>query len=200
MPRAHVELTAVVYDEGDALGLVLAFASLAPQAVVIAQAAALLAAETPRRRVALARLLAGQLLNQALSIALKHVFRSGRPSSSARIDYGMPSSHAQFVAYLVVLASCMLGGAARSPGCAWRDALTRFAARALMVFSFVLALAVCMSRVYLGYHDYAQVLVGCVFGAVFGTLWVSFPFARLWRRLRLDALTSFLDNHDSKSD
>ena len=100
------------YEAFDHFGYLLAFLSLAPPFLVAIQAAVYgtlrLAAGSGfkglQRPAQLAgSVLLGQLLNELLNLVLKNlVFRSQRPASDvATSDFGMPSSHAQFMAFLL---------------------------------------------------------------------------------------------------
>eukprot|EP00668_Euglena_longa_P034082 GGOE01043815.1.p5 GENE.GGOE01043815.1~~GGOE01043815.1.p5 ORF type:complete len:113 (+),score=26.44 GGOE01043815.1:415-753(+) len=74
------------------------------------------------------------------------------------MDYGMPSSHCQFMFYLLAHASILLlvSGNPR---------------RWLAIFSLaLLSLAVAYSRVHLEYHTWGQVVVGGVVGSAVGLL------------------------------
>lgn len=102
------------YEDSDPLGYLLAFLSLTPPFLVAIQATVygtlllLVGAPGPfhrtlRKPAQLAGMvLLGQLLNELLNLALKNVLRSPRPVSEAfTSDYGMPSSHSQFMTFLM---------------------------------------------------------------------------------------------------
>lgn len=108
-----------------------------------------------------------QLLNEALNTALKHWIKQPRPVALLRHhlgSYGMPSDHSQFMmfatAYVVLFAVFCWG----QPG--WARA-------GWALGSIVLALSVCLSRVYLLYHTPSQVVVGAVIGIITGTVWFA---------------------------
>jgi len=85
--------------------------------------------------------------------------------------YGMPSSHAQFVAYFSVSLALFLllrhvphPSATHTPG--------SFAERILLsAIAMLCAAAVAVSRIYLSYHTPKQVLVGCAAGVVSAVAW-----------------------------
>lgn len=85
--------------------------------------------------------------------------------------YGMPSSHAQFVAYFSVSLALFLllrhvphPSATHSP--------SSFSERVLLsAVAMLCAGAVAGSRIYLSYHTPKQVLVGCAAGAVSAVAW-----------------------------
>jgi len=95
--------------------------------------------------------------------------------------YGMPSSHAQFLAFFSLSLSLFLllrHHPPPSPASAHRDErpyshkpLNLAQKLVLALSTFVLAAAVAMSRIYLNYHTPAQVVVGCIAGAVSAIAW-----------------------------
>lgn len=95
--------------------------------------------------------------------------------------YGMPSSHAQFVAfYSISLALFLLFRHVPKPSATHRP--TTFLERVLLsAMSLLCAAAVSASRVYLNYHTPKQVLAGCAAGAVSALAW--FLFTTALRRL-----------------
>ncbi|TYZ56993.1 hypothetical protein PybrP1_008905 [[Pythium] brassicae (nom. inval.)] len=142
------ELTLVVYDQRDPLGFVLALITL-----------------TPRDLDAFAALV-GQLANEVLNQVLKRTIQQSRPVGARKGGAGMPSAHAQFVAffaaYVIAYTYKRLNEHRRL------EQLLTIASAA------VLAVAVCFSRVRLGYHTKEQVVVGALVGTCVGLLWHSF--------------------------
>ena len=117
--------------------------------------------------------------------------------------YGMPSSHAQFVAYFSTFLTLFMlfrydphnhlhGSKTHTPIPLWQRLL-------LAVAAFVCAGAVAQSRIYLNYHHPRQVYAGIAAGATCAVLWfgitgiarhlgviawlLDLPMAR-WARLR----------------
>ena len=87
--------------------------------------------------------------------------------------YGMPSSHAQFVAFFCVYLTLFLL-LRHSPHPSDTHTPTTFIQRMfLSVLSFLFAALVCASRIYLSYHTTNQVLVGCIAGAMTATMWFA---------------------------
>ena len=87
--------------------------------------------------------------------------------------YGMPSSHAQFVAFFSVYLTLFLL-LRHSPHPSDTHRPTTFNQRIILsLWGFLFAVAVCASRVYLSYHTVNQVLVGCVAGTVCALAWFS---------------------------
>ena len=85
--------------------------------------------------------------------------------------YGMPSSHAQFVAFFSLSLSLFLLFR-HKPAPSSTHTPTSFLERlALSIVACLCAGAVATSRVYLNYHTPKQVLVGCVAGVSFAVCW-----------------------------
>lgn len=155
----------------------MAVASLMPVSIVVCTCGAFFA----RRELWDLLTLVGILCNEILAQTLKRVVEEPRPPSCAAVDfcktYGMPSSHAQLATFAATLATLHLrrrragclptaAAAGTSPG-RLDDPLSAL----LVGLTWPVAAAVGMSRVYLGYHSQAQVLVGSVVGVAFGCLW-----------------------------
>ena len=156
-------LTDVRFRRDDPAGEALAYAANAPVWAV----AHLCAAAYARREVRAGLLLAGLAGNHALSYALKRAVAAPRPRAHCEAlgtcaSFGMPSTHAQFAAFL---AGHALLRARRRPG----SALRLLEALALAA----LAAAVALSRVYLGYHTPGQVAAGGALGLALGALWAA---------------------------
>jgi dolichyldiphosphatase len=172
MGKVPFSLTFVRYEEGDTIGKAAALLSLAPVFIIVAYATLLVA----RRELHTLFILVGQLSNVALNGALKRAIGAPRPAGADRDDLGMPSDHAQFMAFWAAYACLFLarrvsfGG---RPG--WRACLGTAVT--------VLALLVAGSRVYLGYHSPAQIGVGLVVGALVACGW----YALYEKGLRLNA-------------
>lgn len=88
--------------------------------------------------------------------------------------YGMPSSHAQFVAFFSIVLSLFLLVRHNPyvPHATSTYIPTRFVERlALSVLALAGAAAVAESRMYLNYHTQKQILVGCAAGAFCAVGW-----------------------------
>ncbi|GIL75054.1 hypothetical protein Vretimale_7744 [Volvox reticuliferus] len=114
-----------------------------------------------RRDVAVAWCVLGSIIASFLNKALKYVINEQRPPSARKADPGMPSSHANSLAFLGVYTALALaqGAAPVSTGSAAAAAIS-----ALSVFLTWL-------RVRLGYHTFPQVLVGYGLGAATAVAW-----------------------------
>lgn len=147
---------------------------------------------------------AGQMGCEALNFALKRLIKEERPrrmlprcsswGNSLLISmiiemngkgYGMPSSHAQFLAFYSVSLTLFLlyrhtspPSHASSPS---PNSSTPLVHRvAVSIVSVIIAVLVAASRIYLNYHTPRQVLVGCAAGAVSAVAW--FAVTELFRR------------------
>jgi len=138
---------------------------------------------------------AGQMACEATNWILKRAIKEERPhraSTQSPADlmlsasgltrplgihgkgYGMPSSHAQFVAFFSISLTLFLlvRHNPHAPGASSTHVPTSFFER-LILSLLVLggALAVAESRIYLNYHTPKQVLVGCIAGTLFALAW-----------------------------
>ncbi|KAF9180936.1 hypothetical protein BGZ51_005794 [Haplosporangium sp. Z 767] len=97
-------------------------------------------------------------------IASQRIRRQRRRKLYLRVDYGMPSSHAQLVAFFVCYISLQLvlmepeGSAGQ-----WF----------LILLLQLYAWSVVWSRIQLGQHSVSQVLVGAAVGAAYGIMWFA---------------------------
>lgn len=147
---------------------------------------------------------AGQMGCEALNFALKRLIKEERPRrmpspcNARKISlpiftiivmngkgYGMPSSHAQFLAfYSVSLTLFLLYRHASPPSHASSsspNASTPLLHRvAVSIVSVMIAVSVAASRIYLNYHTPRQVVVGCAAGAVSAMAW--FAITEYFRR------------------
>lgn len=184
---ASLSLTHVYYNPDDYLSHVCAYLALIPQGLVIVYVALLICC----RELEIGLMFAGQLVCEAANFALKRLIKEERPKGQMTVGkgYGMPSSHAQFVAfwsvYLILFmmmrhtprlshpASFVATGATssgRSLAAAWGSYIERVSVSAVSV---VIAAAVAWSRIYLGYHTLRQVLAGCSVGVVCAVGWFA---------------------------
>lgn len=83
----------------------------------------------------------------------------------------MPSNHSQFVSFFssYVLLFVLI----RLPPFNQNSFLERFWRLLIIGGTWFAALLVCYGRVYLQYHTWSQVMVGCVIGLFTGTLWFA---------------------------
>ena len=106
--------------------------------------------------------------------------------------YGMPSSHAQFVAFFAVSLSLfvLVRHKPHTPHTSTTHVPTSFIERlALSLLAVIGAAMVAESRIYLNYHSPRQVLAGCAAGAGFALIWfgvTSFARSAGWVEWGLD--------------
>ncbi|KAL3471787.1 phosphatidic acid phosphatase type 2/haloperoxidase [Aspergillus californicus] len=165
-PLASLSLTHVHYNPEDSLSFLSAWLALVPQALCVVYVTLVWAS----REVEVGVMFAGQLGCEALNFALKRIIKEERPKQMFGKGYGMPSSHAQFVAFFAVYLGLFL---------IFRHYPTPASqGRLLRVFGSLgiclCATAVAVSRIYLTYHTTRQVLAGCAVGAVFALVWFQF--------------------------
>ncbi|KAK8065344.1 hypothetical protein PG997_012091 [Apiospora hydei] len=160
-PLASLSLTHVHYDPSDPISYLCAWLALVPQGLCVVYAT--LVWSTREAEVAL--MFAGQLLCEALNFALKRLIKEERPRRMYGKGYGMPSSHAQFVAYFAVSLALFLVVRHRpaTPTGQRRRNHTPMSLPERVAWSLCglgMAAAVAWSRIYLNYHTEKQVLVG----------------------------------------
>ena len=108
----HLDFTHVFYDPSDLLSLPLAISSLIPQLILVVYTTQFFC----RREIETCLMVAGQVLSELLNELLKSVIRQPRPHLELGSGYGMPSAHAQFMAfYATYLTAWTLAHAHFSP-------------------------------------------------------------------------------------
>ncbi|XP_047116887.1 dolichyldiphosphatase 1-like [Schistocerca piceifrons] len=181
-----LSLTLVEYPQGDWLGKFLALSSLLPFGIISGFVALILF----RRDLHTITFFFGTTLNELLNLILKHTFCEARPMQRNALytEYGMPSSHSQFMwffaTYIVYFVCIRLHHMNNS------TLLENIWKTAIIISSLFLAALVTVSRVYLQYHTWKQVLSGALVGFLFGSLWFAltyliftpmFPLVASWR-------------------
>ncbi|KAF0695603.1 Aste57867_13643 [Aphanomyces stellatus] len=155
-------LTWVMYDVDDPLGQVLALVTLSPVFIMVMYATLILF----QRDLHIIFMVLGQLVNEVINQILKRTIDQKRPDGADMEDAGMPSAHSQFMAFFatyVVLYTSNRMSKRRE----WEH-------KAAIVGVIALACLVFVSRIRLGYHTVAQVVVGAAVGAGTGILWYIF--------------------------
>lgn len=158
--KIPLENTYVRFNEGDIIGELLAYITLAPVFVMVMYATLIIL----RRDYSTFFALGGQLFNLLLNKILKKLIDEPRPLDSLDIsDSGMPSNHSQFIGYFATFYILQF---------LFNSKILSIQYRCLYSFFLViLATLVCYSRYYLEYHTIAQVLVGVAIGSSVGVLW-----------------------------
>ncbi|KAG7477267.1 dolichyldiphosphatase 1 [Megalops cyprinoides] len=164
-----ISLTHVEYPAGDLTGQVLAYTSLLPIAILVGFVTLIVF----KRELHTISFFGGLILNEGLNWLLKHILREPRPCEGAHAtvttEYGMPSSHSQFIWFFVVYFFLFLylrmhqTNNARCVELLWRHILS--------IILLGVALSVSYSRVYLMYHSWSQVIYGGVAGSIIGVVW-----------------------------
>lgn len=171
-----------IQDPHDKLSLFCAYLALLPQALCVVYATLIWST----REAEIGLTFAGQLACEALNFVLKRLIKEERPARIHGKGYGMPSSHAQFVAFWSVSLTLFLLARHKPPkvlqGRAASSVHTPWSVNerlAVSVAGFVTAALTAWSRVYLNYHTEKQVWAGCIAGAVTGVGWfVAVEIAR----------------------
>ncbi|KND93626.1 putative dolichyldiphosphatase [Tolypocladium ophioglossoides CBS 100239] len=170
-PLASLSLTHVYYDPDDPISLLCAYLALLPQALFVVYATVIFS--TREAEIALA--FAGQLACEALNFALKRLIKEERPRRIHGKGYGMPSSHAQFVAFwsLSLALFLLVRHRPRAAGSAEKHHRPWSLAErvAVSLAGAAVATATAWSRTYLDYHTTRQVLVGSAAGIVSAVGW-----------------------------
>ncbi|XP_062515036.1 dolichyldiphosphatase 1-like [Corticium candelabrum] len=159
-------LTFVEYPKGDLTGKCLAAISLTPVCILVGLATLLLL----KRDLHTMAYFFGLVLNEAINFILKHIVQESRPTRGAEklfTEYGMPSSHAQFMGffavYFILFIYIRIISQDRWQQMLWKCCLSLTVASA--------AVLVACSRVYLQYHTVPQVVYGLLIGVLIGTSW-----------------------------
>lgn len=182
-------MPSLIQDPNDHVSLLCAYLALLPQALCVVYATLILTT----REAEIALTFAGQLACEVLNFALKRLIKEERPARIHGKGYGMPSSHAQFVAFWSVSIALFLlvrhtpptrrvtrakaASASATTHMSWSIAERA----ALSVAGAVVATLTAWSRVYLNYHTTRQVMAGASVGAVTAVIW--FVATGLMRRM-----------------
>ncbi|KAI9802806.1 MAG: hypothetical protein M1833_001405 [Piccolia ochrophora] len=164
---ASLSLTHVHYYPGDPISYLCAWLALVPQGLCVVYATLIWST----REVEVCLMFAGQMGCEALNWGLKRWIKEERPKLMNDKGYGMPSSHAQFVAYFSISLSLFLLLRHRPTPSTTHTPITPPTRIFLSLLSLVGATLVAASRIYLNYHTSKQVLVGAGAGVVCAVGW-----------------------------
>lgn len=155
---AHLDFAFVPFDPSDySRGFVAALFAFLPYFCGVFLIGYALAS----RSRTLAFVIAGFFVNEAANKVLKNIARQPRPPGAALSNYGMPSSHSQFFAYLSVCFFMLMK----------KPVARRFINPLFLML--VGATAIMMwSRVYLRFHTLPQTLAGAAVGAAVAVSWI----------------------------
>lgn len=157
----YLRSTAVRYDPADPVGKALAVATLAP-IILLTQLGALVCV---RRDWQTLCLLVGMLLGSVATDVLKELLQEPRPPSCELSDFGMPSNHAQCMAFFSTFVTAYL---VRNVDCPALEKV--FYSSSCIAATGVVG----YSRVHLGYHTTSQVFAGAALGTALGLGWYAF--------------------------
>ncbi|KAL8567052.1 hypothetical protein ACOMHN_027481 [Nucella lapillus] len=164
-----ISLTHVEYIKGDVLGHLLAMSSLLPFCLGVSFVTLIVF----RRDLHTISFFTGLVLDEAFNLVLKHLIQEERPNRDKQnlyTEYGMPSSHSQFMSFFAIYMTFFI----------WIRVYRNYSILddlwkvVVCVGSFFTAFIVAYSRVYLEYHTPAQVVMGSLVGVVAGSLWFAF--------------------------
>ncbi|CAI2183092.1 18439_t:CDS:2 [Funneliformis geosporum] len=158
-PLTSLSLTHVEFDPKDPFSYAFAYVTLSPLIIVISYISTIIS----RRELMMINMFLGQLTCEILNTGLKKWIKEKRPSDKIGVGYGMPSSHAQFIAYFTIFSCIYLCYKITFRNNLWKLPLTF----GLIIFSFLVS----YSRIYLHYHTTKQVIVGNIFGGAFAIFW-----------------------------
>ena len=163
-------LTFVEYREGDVIGLALAASSLIPLFIVVSA----LTTVFIRRDLHSIAFFVGLSLNYVSNACLKFYMAEERPrviSGRSHFNrYGMPSTHAQFMAYVAAYQCLFVLLRLSHKGGSLLEWLWKFT---WCAGNIAVALAVIFGRVYLYYHTVEQVVYGAAFGSLYALAWFA---------------------------
>ena len=165
-PSSSILLT--YQDPNDPVSYFCAWLALVPQGLCVVYATLIWST----REIEILLMFGGQMACEGLNFALKRLLKEERPKQMHGKGYGMPSSHAQFVAFFSISLTLFL--LFRHVPKQATPSHTPLSMLARVVLSGVVlsnAGLVAYSRIYLSYHTPRQVLVGCLAGAVTGVSW-----------------------------
>ncbi|KIV98579.1 uncharacterized protein PV09_09627 [Verruconis gallopava] len=166
-PLTSFSLTHVYYDPADRISFLCAWLALVPQGLCIVYASLIWSS----REAEIFLMFAGQIGCEALNWILKRIIKEERPKQIYGKGYGMPSSHAQFVAFFSIYFSLFLL-IRHQPHPTHTHTPFPFTHRVLLsIASLLSAAAVSASRVYLNYHTPRQVIAGCTAGTLIAIGW-----------------------------
>jgi dolichyldiphosphatase len=163
-PLKAVTLTLVRYQKGDQVGHILAWVSLIP---VFISLGGFLTHFIFRRELHGMFFALGLLISQFINGIIKTFVKQARPETCALLDMcdslGWPSSHAQYMFFFAVYFTLLT-----LDGIGLSEIKNNWAVN---FFPWSLAVLTMYSRVYLGYHTFAQVFAGAVLGFFLGAGW-----------------------------
>eukprot|EP01097_Dermamoeba_algensis_P006089 TRINITY_DN383_c0_g1_i1.p1 TRINITY_DN383_c0_g1~~TRINITY_DN383_c0_g1_i1.p1 ORF type:complete len:244 (-),score=51.88 TRINITY_DN383_c0_g1_i1:279-974(-) len=160
--RVPFKFTYVTYVEDDLLSLYFAFSSLYPVLIVTSFFSLCLFT----RELQTCYFFLGQLLNEALALTLKELIKQPRPHTDLLLkDYGMPSSHAQFMSFFT---SYVFFSFFFSQRVTFQNPFGKYLILAVLLF---LTGSTAYSRLEMKYHSLEQVVAGHLIGILTAFVW-----------------------------
>lgn len=155
------DLTYVVYDPKDPLGILCVHLSLFPIYTMVFYASWFLLT----REIEPVIVVGGHLVSEIINKFAKKFLKEPRPDfhkefGTGSLSYGMPSAHGQHMGFFVGYFLCILLFKISS-----LPPTQKYFGCIILCFT---SLGVCFSRVYLLYHTAQQVIVGTLFGMFLG--------------------------------
>lgn len=175
MPLASLSFTHVHYNPSDPISYLCAWLALVPQGLCVTYITLMIAT----REAEIILLFAGQMGCEVLNFMLKRFLKEERPKYFVEMNgkgYGMPSSHAQFMAFFSVSLTLFLFLRQRTNATKTPPILSFVLApivekSLISLVTLIAASLIALSRIYLGYHSPRQVLVGFMAGIVSAVAW-----------------------------
>jgi len=167
-----LSITFIEYQEGDKLGLILAWFSMLPFIYIVSLCTLILF----RRDIQTIMYLGGFGISTIINHFLKITFKQQRPERTRdRMSFyeihGMPSAHAQSFFYFMTYLAIFVILKSQMPG---SQNVRSIRHRFFVLIQLISAILVAYSRIYLYYHTIAQVVVGSLIGTIFGCIWYYF--------------------------
>lgn len=165
-----LSLTLVEYPKGDWVGKWFALISLSPFGIGAGFVTLILF----RRDLHTISFFLGTLINECINLLLKNSICEARPMARGHLytEYGMPSSHAQFIWFFCIYITCFI--VIRCQHLINNNSVISTLWKVVIVVSCItLAVLVSVARIYLNYHTTAQVIVGGLVGTCFGGIWFT---------------------------
>ncbi|KAG5462387.1 MAG: hypothetical protein BJ554DRAFT_5293 [Olpidium bornovanus] len=155
-PLTSLSITHVQFHPSDPVAQQLAYATLAPLAIIVAYVSLFVA----RREVSVLFMFAGQLLCELVNAALKRLLKEKRPTGATRAP--------AVLTFLLLLPIALQKKRVTFQQRVWK----------LVIGPALIASAVVVA-VYLSYHSAEQVLVGGALGAALAVAWYLFVDVRI---------------------
>ncbi|KAL3659525.1 hypothetical protein V7S43_015514 [Phytophthora oleae] len=153
------ELTWVMYNPTDRLGVILALFTLSPVFVTLMHVTLVVF----QRDLDSISMFIGQIISEVINKALKKTINQQRPNGARMSGSGMPSAHSQFISYFASYTVAYTYSRLNSH---------RYVEQWFTIVGCIfLAVFTCYSRVRLGYHTKDQVAVGGIVGTIVGFFW-----------------------------